>query len=183
MAFRTSDVARARAGIGRRRDMARFTSAPGRSSTSASSSRNMPIRAASWSGCPTAISRKGPKHAVLYMHDGQNLFDKATAGYGMEWEIDEHLSKADRREEGAPDDRRRHLEHAQAAAGICAVEGVHRAARRLSRTRCGRSTAASLCPTDISSSSSASWPMIDAKLQREDRPRQHRDHGLVDGRR
>jgi len=30
---------------------------------------------------------------VLYMHDGQNLFDKATAGYGMEWEIDEHLSK------------------------------------------------------------------------------------------
>jgi pimeloyl-ACP methyl ester carboxylesterase len=27
------------------------------------------------------------------MHDGQNLFDKATAGYGMEWEIDEHLSK------------------------------------------------------------------------------------------
>jgi len=33
------------------------------------------------------------------MHDGQNLFDKATAGYGMEWEIDEHLSKliADRK--------------------------------------------------------------------------------------
>jgi len=30
---------------------------------------------------------------VLYMHDGQNLFDKATAGYGMEWEIDEHLSR------------------------------------------------------------------------------------------
>jgi pimeloyl-ACP methyl ester carboxylesterase len=27
------------------------------------------------------------------MHDGQNLFDKATAGYGMEWEIDEHLSQ------------------------------------------------------------------------------------------
>ena len=26
------------------------------------------------------------------MHDGQNLFDKATAGYGMEWEVDEHLS-------------------------------------------------------------------------------------------
>jgi pimeloyl-ACP methyl ester carboxylesterase len=27
------------------------------------------------------------------MHDGQNLFDKATAGYGMEWEVDEHLDK------------------------------------------------------------------------------------------
>ena len=51
----------------------------------------MPIRAGSWSGCRRAISRTGRKYAVLYMHDGQNLFDKATAGYGMEWEIDEHL--------------------------------------------------------------------------------------------
>ena len=38
-------------------------------------------------------SAHGPKYAVLYMHDGQNLFDKATAGYGMEWEIDERLSQ------------------------------------------------------------------------------------------
>jgi predicted alpha/beta superfamily hydrolase len=30
------------------------------------------------------------KFAVLYMHDGQNLFDKATSGYG-EWGIDEYL--------------------------------------------------------------------------------------------
>jgi enterochelin esterase-like enzyme len=35
----------------------------------------------------------GPKYAVLYMHDGQNLFDKASAGYGMEWEVDEHLDR------------------------------------------------------------------------------------------
>jgi len=42
---------------------------------------------------PDGYSAKGPKYAVLYMHDGQNLFDKGTAGYGMEWEIDEHLSK------------------------------------------------------------------------------------------
>ena len=35
----------------------------------------------------------GPRHAVLYMHDGQNLFDKATAGYGMEWEVDETLDR------------------------------------------------------------------------------------------
>jgi len=42
---------------------------------------------------PDGYRPRGPKYAVLYMHDGQNLFDKATAGYGMEWEIDEHLSK------------------------------------------------------------------------------------------
>jgi enterochelin esterase-like enzyme len=42
---------------------------------------------------PPGYSANGPKHAVLYMHDGQNLFDKATAGYGMEWEVDEHLSR------------------------------------------------------------------------------------------
>jgi len=50
-----------------------------------------PRRVVVW--LPDGYSAKGPKHAVLYMHDGQNLFDKATAGYGMEWEIDEHLSK------------------------------------------------------------------------------------------
>jgi enterochelin esterase-like enzyme len=42
---------------------------------------------------PTGYLPNGPKYAVLYMHDGQNLFDKDTAGYGMEWEIDEHLSQ------------------------------------------------------------------------------------------
>jgi enterochelin esterase-like enzyme len=40
---------------------------------------------------PSTYRGGGPKFAVLYMHDGQNLFDKKTAGYGMEWEIDEHL--------------------------------------------------------------------------------------------
>jgi len=50
-----------------------------------------PRRVVVW--LPPSYSPRGPKHAVLYMHDGQNLFDKATAGYGMEWEIDEHLSK------------------------------------------------------------------------------------------
>lgn len=40
---------------------------------------------------PSTYRQNGPKFAVLYMHDGQNLFDKKTAGYGMEWEIDEHL--------------------------------------------------------------------------------------------
>ena len=50
-----------------------------------------PRRVVVW--LPPRYRAHGPKYAVLYMHDGQNLFDKATAGYGMEWEIDEHLSK------------------------------------------------------------------------------------------
>src|SRR5437762_10467875 len=56
-----------------------------------------PRRVVVW--LPPGYSAHGPKYAVLYMHDGQNLFDKATAGYGMEWEIDEHLSQliADRK--------------------------------------------------------------------------------------
>jgi enterochelin esterase-like enzyme len=49
-----------------------------------------PRRVVVW--LPDGYKPNGPKYAVLYMHDGQNLFDKATAGYGMEWEIDEHLS-------------------------------------------------------------------------------------------
>ena len=48
-----------------------------------------PRRVVVW--LPSGYRAHGPKYAVLYMHDGQNLFDKATAGYGMEWEIDEHL--------------------------------------------------------------------------------------------
>jgi pimeloyl-ACP methyl ester carboxylesterase len=50
-----------------------------------------PRRVVVW--LPDGYKPRGPKYAVLYMHDGQNLFDKATAGYGMEWEIDEHLSQ------------------------------------------------------------------------------------------
>ncbi|HEU0284344.1 MAG TPA: alpha/beta hydrolase-fold protein [Sphingomicrobium sp.] len=44
----------------------------------------------------------GPRHAVLYMHDGQNLFDKATAGYGVEWEIDETLDRLIREKKVRP---------------------------------------------------------------------------------
>lgn len=42
---------------------------------------------------PQTYRPGGPRHAVLYMHDGQNLFDKATAGYGMEWMVDETLDR------------------------------------------------------------------------------------------
>ena len=50
-----------------------------------------PRRVVVW--LPPGYTAHGPRYAVLYMHDGQNLFDKATAAYGMEWEVDEHLSK------------------------------------------------------------------------------------------
>jgi enterochelin esterase-like enzyme len=50
-----------------------------------------PRRVVVW--LPGGYRARGPKYAVLYMHDGQNLFDKATAGYGMEWQIDETLDR------------------------------------------------------------------------------------------
>jgi enterochelin esterase-like enzyme len=59
-----------------------------------------PRRVVVW--LPPGYRAHGPKHAVLFMHDGQNLFDKATAGYGMEWEIDEHLSKLIRQRKVRP---------------------------------------------------------------------------------
>lgn len=59
-----------------------------------------PRRVVVW--LPSSYKRDGPRHAVLYMHDGQNLFDKATAGYGMEWEIDEHLDKLIRAKQVRP---------------------------------------------------------------------------------
>jgi enterochelin esterase-like enzyme len=35
---------------------------------------------------------QGSRHPVLYMHDGQNLFDPARANFG-EWGVDEHLAR------------------------------------------------------------------------------------------
>jgi predicted alpha/beta superfamily hydrolase len=32
------------------------------------------------------------RYSVLYMHDGQNLFDRATSAFDQEWQIDETLS-------------------------------------------------------------------------------------------
>ncbi len=59
-----------------------------------------PRRVVVW--LPSSYSSRGPKPAVLYMHDGQNLFDKATAGYGMEWEVDEHLDRLIREKKVRP---------------------------------------------------------------------------------
>lgn len=38
---------------------------------------------------PDYESKKGERYPVLYMHDGQNLFDAATAFIGIEWGADE----------------------------------------------------------------------------------------------
>lgn len=51
---------------------------------------------------PSSYRPGGPRHAVLYMHDGQNLFDKSTAGYGVEWEVDEVLDRLIREKKARP---------------------------------------------------------------------------------
>lgn len=53
-----------------------------------------------WIYLPTSYQNKKLKFPVMYMHDGQNLFDKTTSGYG-EWGVDEILdsiSKATHKE-------------------------------------------------------------------------------------
>ena len=42
---------------------------------------------------PSSYRPGGPSHSVLYMHDGQNLFDPETGYGGMEWKIDETLDR------------------------------------------------------------------------------------------
>ena len=59
-----------------------------------------PRRVVVW--LPSGYSDQGPKHAVLYMHDGQNLFDTKTAGFGMEWQIDETLDRLIREKKVRP---------------------------------------------------------------------------------
>jgi predicted alpha/beta superfamily hydrolase len=42
---------------------------------------------------PSYEENKAKRYPVLYMHDGQNLFDAKTAAYGVEWGIDETLNR------------------------------------------------------------------------------------------
>ena len=42
---------------------------------------------------PEYDSAKGKRFPVLYMHDGQNLFDKALTGYNQEWQMDEAIPR------------------------------------------------------------------------------------------
>ncbi len=42
---------------------------------------------------PSYEENKAKRYPVLYMHDGQNLFDAKTAAFGMEWMIDENVNR------------------------------------------------------------------------------------------
>ena len=50
-----------------------------------------PRRVTVW--LPSSYRPGGPRHAVLYMHDGQNLFDPETGFGGMEWKVDHTLER------------------------------------------------------------------------------------------
>jgi predicted alpha/beta superfamily hydrolase len=51
-----------------------------------------------WIYLPADYETSGRKYPVLYMHDGQNLFDDATSGYG-EWGVDEIMDKMPSKEQ------------------------------------------------------------------------------------
>ncbi|MFJ6023025.1 alpha/beta hydrolase [Brevundimonas sp. NPDC092305] len=42
---------------------------------------------------PPGYDASDARWPVLYMHDGQNLFDASRAPYGAEWGVDEHVSR------------------------------------------------------------------------------------------
>jgi enterochelin esterase-like enzyme len=42
---------------------------------------------------PPGYDSADTRYPVLYMHDGQNLFDASRAGYGKEWGVDEHVAR------------------------------------------------------------------------------------------
>jgi predicted alpha/beta superfamily hydrolase len=43
---------------------------------------------------PSYQENKLKRYPVLYMHDGQNLFDAATSSFGTEWRVDETINAA-----------------------------------------------------------------------------------------
>lgn len=59
-----------------------------------------PRRVTVW--LPSTYRPGGPRHSVLYMHDGQNLFDPATGYGGMEWRVDETLERLIREKKVRP---------------------------------------------------------------------------------
>lgn len=47
-----------------------------------------------WVWLPPEYDRDATRSfPVIYMHDGQNLFDRARAGYGQEWQMDEAIAR------------------------------------------------------------------------------------------
>lgn len=46
-----------------------------------------------WVWLPPGYDESDERYPVIYMHDGQNLFDAAKANFGVEWEIDETMER------------------------------------------------------------------------------------------
>ncbi|MCA0389712.1 MAG: histidine kinase [Bacteroidetes bacterium] len=40
---------------------------------------------------PEGYEKSSDRYPVLYMHDGQNIFDPSTVGFGVDWQIDEAI--------------------------------------------------------------------------------------------
>lgn len=48
---------------------------------------------------PPGYDASDERYPVLYLHDGQNLFDAATAAFGVEWQVDETATRLIKAEE------------------------------------------------------------------------------------
>lgn len=46
-----------------------------------------------WVWLPPDYEESNDRYPVIYMHDGQNLFDAEKANFGVEWEIDETMER------------------------------------------------------------------------------------------
>lgn len=51
---------------------------------------------------PPGYDSSGERYPVLFLHDGQNLFDAATSAFGVEWQADEIATKLIENKEIAP---------------------------------------------------------------------------------
>lgn len=45
---------------------------------------------------PHDYDKNNLRYPVLYMHDGQNIFDPSTVGFGVDWQVDEALDSLNR---------------------------------------------------------------------------------------
>ncbi|MBK6678753.1 MAG: histidine kinase [Ignavibacteriales bacterium] len=45
---------------------------------------------------PDGYDKSNHHYPVLYMHDGQNIFDPSTVGFGVDWQVDEALDSLNR---------------------------------------------------------------------------------------
>ncbi len=65
------------------------------------------------------------RYDVLYMQDGQNLFDARLSAFGTAWEVDKAVTRCGKAGKNSAADRGGRVEHGRAAAGIFAVGPGH----------------------------------------------------------